>query len=831
MNKGDFMNSGLIKSLRKPSRYIFLISGFVFFVFYSLFVVGGGMVELELIPILVSILNMLIMTVPLILMAIFYILEKEKIYKVLFTVFGAYFFIDTILRKLKGAMNLVGGNNGAFATGLFLNFIAGIIGIVVVVFLAVNWITKKNVFYKIGIILGGVFVGLSFVTGIITVIGYAVDMYPWYEIMGEIAYSIALPIFLLTGIATIFVPLVEGEEALPPLIKKTSFGAFFTVIGVLIGSTYITVSAVGLSVYRISPYGKNAAAERMDPVDYSSDTTFYYSNLSQSSGSSSYTETISKVSTFKTYHLKNKGDIPYVSFTEAYSSIYTSFFINSSYATQFALAITANEDATYTLKNDYGSLDVDVFKDSISTSDFDPLISMYNRNDDGIDIDLINGVETDNCTVKSTSRTVVERKKDFKFSLRKYNLDLLAFDEVIYIPLQTFNDIFIISNGVSIAYNGKDLFYTGCFYNRGASAPSSSLEYKYYNESPWKDRSTRESTLANYTYNEMYFYLDTFYGLKEHRGIGSFDSWITSLGLKNKLLSTDSKTYDEAFVTFICKYLGEGHTSYRQHSPFGASRDYSKLVEDMNKENKRVAKLNSDYETYSKMRKQAEKTVGVTFSENGKTAIIRFDQFAKLSNTSGIDVTKYSYEILEEADSYLFFQKAFGEITNKTSVRYVVIDITNNGGGAFAAMPYLLAYMTDNPKVASRNRLTGEVTELSLSVDLDRNGTFGDNYANKYKFFVMMSGYSFSCGNGFPTYVRDYKLATLIGEKSGGGSCVVSQLVTACGSMSRMSGTNQLGSVSGNNFYDNDDGINPDRYFGSENWYDDEKIDDFVRGL
>ena len=71
----------------------------------------------------------------------------------------------------------------------------------------------------------------------------------------------------------------------------------------------------------------------------------------------------------------------------------------------------------------------------------------------------------------------------------------------------------------------------------------------------------------------------------------------------------------------------------------------------------------------------------------------------------------------------------------------------------------------------------------------------------------MTSQLSFSCGNYLPTtaYVNGY--ATLIGQRSGGGTCCVGFLTTAVGDMLRSSSNHFLGYWSNGSFHNNESGI------------------------
>ena len=167
----------------------------------------------------------------------------------------------------------------------------------------------------------------------------------------------------------------------------------------------------------------------------------------------------------------------------------------------------------------------------------------------------------------------------------------------------------------------------------------------------------------------------------------------------------------------------------------------------------------------------------------------------------------------------------------KWFIIWYFIYLTLNGGGAVNAIPFLLAFITEDPLLPVADYLTGEISEAHYSVDLNQDGTFGDTYKNDYKFYLMTSNGSFSCGNSFPSIVKSYHMATLFGETSGGGACCVGRLTTASGSMANVSSTKMMGKIEGKEFTFFEEGIQPDYSFSRENFYNDEAIYDFLRRL
>lgn len=517
------------------------------------------------------------------------------------------------------------------------------------------------------------------------------------------------------------------------------------------------------------------------------------------------------------YLTKQTVDIPYMKFRDFYNYFFVPF-------SEMETVNKVNVDThAYRFSNSSGYIQIDADQDTIVIHNPSSILSASDKTDNGVPY-IADGYETAYCDFNNSSSSLLESQHDITFNLGDYGLNIVYDTNAVYVPLMTLVDMFAGFNGFNIGYNGKDLYYMNAY------SESSS---QFYTQSPWLNQSTRSATLAEYTYNELCFNIDHFYGLKETREITKIDSIIQSLGYKSNLLSTNTKTYETAMQQFVGAYFCDGHSGYTATSPFqrdlGTSAYTSALYS-----NEREMNLYSAYYECSGARDSAGKGLGVTFSDNNRTAVIRFDTFMKASDTEGVDVDDYTYDALDENCSYLFFKKAFKEITAKGStVKNVVIDVSCNGGGMVDSLPYLQAFMTDDPFITYKNTLTGEISDVHYKVDLNQDGTkggSGDTYKGQYNFYVLTSNYSFSCANAFPTFAKKGGMAKIIGQQSGGGACCVGGFVTASGTNIRSSSCWQFGTYSGGTWTDNDGGVPVDYELPVSSFYNDNTLDTFVNG-
>lgn len=532
------------------------------------------------------------------------------------------------------------------------------------------------------------------------------------------------------------------------------------------------------------------------------------------------------------YFTNNYGtDIPYINFKDVYDYYYGGLFeIPVS-----ALTKTKIDSDRYQYSSNYDTFVFNVKEDTLS--DTNPSLGIIAINETSNHVPYVaDGIETEYVRFNTTKTTLVNPKHGIEFNFANYHIDIFASEDEVYMPLTLFSTIFFSANGGNFAYNGKDLYLANSFAatNNGSNTRYSivgDLETKFFNESPWKNKSTRSQQLATYTYNELCFQLDYFYGLKSFRSVSTFDQLFTSRGYKDGLCSLNTLTYEQKLNEFVGAWLYEGHSGYIKVSPFQIGTASLSTSYNSHYSENPYSQLSSTYWALDSLR-SAEYEPGLVISSDNKTALITFDTFMKAQvDTTDIDVDDYTYAELDGACSELLFRKAFKAIKANSSIENVVISLAMNGGGMADSIPWLEAYMTDDPIFVTQNTLRGDLSDVHYQVDLNRDGVFGnagDTYKGQYNFFLLTSNYSFSCGNALPTFVKDTGMATIIGETSGGGSCVVGGLVTASGTTLRLSATSQILRKSGLSYTPNEEGIEPDFTFPRANFFNIEAINEFV---
>ena len=547
----------------------------------------------------------------------------------------------------------------------------------------------------------------------------------------------------------------------------------------------------------------------------------------------------------KTYTMVGKDEnIVYVNFAEFFQNTYSNLILNPA----FSHLTETRMDSTnkyifhfdYPGYENYLQIAIDattdeyiIVQDSFRVfSPIDPIAGSPRY--------IANGIETNFCTIVDSVDLAPANNRSF--NLGNYNIDIIKdkYDNM-YLPINVVANIIFNCKNYGFGFNGRHLFYLNQTIN------NSTMLGWYLYDTPWSNETTRSAEFANYTYNELRFLVENFYGLYNEKipVDNDLDSLITSMGLKSDLLSTDTLVYERALGDFAARWFSDGHSRYVFPSSY-VGNDYQTYINNgqdySGGRNDRVYKIYNDFAEIEALKEAAGKDVGLEISDN--TAIIRFDQFVKyqpqdldgdgnVEASSDINLNDYTYEELHSLGSDLLFKKAFDEISTLPQIENVVVDLVDNGGGMLDSIPFLEAYFTADPSVTVRDQFTGETIETHYALDLDFDGTFGDTYEGQYDFFLLTSNASFSCGNYFPTVMKEKHAMTIIGETSGGGECAVGMFSTASGAILRNSSFMHLGHYDyvNNRFVGNDGGITPDFAYPRAQFYNTEYLVNFINDL
>lgn len=325
------------------------------------------------------------------------------------------------------------------------------------------------------------------------------------------------------------------------------------------------------------------------------------------------------------------------------------------------------------------------------------------------------------------------------------------------------------------------------------------------------------------------FIMENQYGLKSTWGVDSMVNYLSKQSFYDDFLSTNATTRYAAFYKMFA-YLDDGHTSPRDaiDSPWARSVEVSPYG----------PKVAGIYTTRAELNALRTLTPGqVYYSSDNKLAFFSFDSFTfanEAFNDDGSEKTTLSDYDSSDYDTFFYVAKMLQEIKNKGAVEDVVVDISINGGGTVGVLLKLLPLFTKNNNAEFYLRtdiLPKVVQKYYISCDSNGDGEYKDDdcFGNDFKFHILTSGFSFSCGNAFPFVIQKMGVADIIGVTSGGGECAVSECYLPSGEHFYRSGAIHFGWFKDDNFVGDEGGAPVDKNISYADFYNLEHLQQVVR--
>jgi hypothetical protein len=489
------------------------------------------------------------------------------------------------------------------------------------------------------------------------------------------------------------------------------------------------------------------------------------------------------------------NDIPFLEMNELVKQI--TLLGTGVLSSAFALTVS-NVSGVYTLKRENDS--ALVFDFNSKTLTYHDYCDFFNRDyaETAVDPMSLSGFNSkgEASLIQRDLANSSERSglSDVTIALGEKGVPMYRDGDKAYLPLQTFSDFLVSPNPIYYAYNGEAVFAAS------DSIKASGYEDLYYPAAKGK----RSAVLADFTYKEFIAEFDTFYGLKDVKGITSLDTFATNIGLKEELLSLDPEIADKALAKLAYSYLGDLHTKYMSNSPYLGKNVTIKPSDFYSAEYKDFF----DRYTGSKATRAAAYKDMPFFEIVGDTAIFTFDTFEL-----GLGEAYYTSAPTDKAaDSLGQMLYAHAQITAAgDKVKNVVMDLSCNTGGQADMAALASAWFLGESVISINDSITGTQGMNAYRVDANLDHKFDDSDAlGNRRLYCLTSRTSFSCGNLLPCLFKNSGKVSLIGQKSGGGACVVAPISLADGTVFRISGAKRLDYVKNGTFYSIDQGADPD---------------------
>ena len=379
-------------------------------------------------------------------------------------------------------------------------------------------------------------------------------------------------------------------------------------------------------------------------------------------------------------------------------------------------------------------------------------------------------------------------------NLNNYGIKLFDGEGEAYVPISFLSTLAGGMQLYDIAYNGKDLYMIDWGGQFGEAKPTS-----YYGESYLSvlddTTTTRPKDLAEYTYGELCFAFDNLRGYTEQLVFG--DNNLVSLGLnglleqyhpkiKEYLLSLDKNDYYEGLNALFYGLYDGGHTVELLSSEVSqaavarqSQTDFVDLTSEVQNRAKDSTYTKAGFLVKRIMSFSGEYSNGrfYHYDTTNKIAYVGFDKF-EIDVKAWDKFYKGEGEIPVDTDTYAWVRNRLYQAKDD-GAENVVLDLTANDGGDSWALCGLVGLLNgakadfDANDTFNKYRMTEK-----CSIDVNLDGLYNEadvTEANSFDFNigVLTSSHAFSCGNLFPSILKElgYKI---LGEKTGGGSCAIS---------------------------------------------------------
>ena len=539
------------------------------------------------------------------------------------------------------------------------------------------------------------------------------------------------------------------------------------------------------------------------------------------------------VEAFPVYYADGVNDLPFVEIENALGIVnYLVSLMNAEAPKLIVEFDQESETAVIGLEGNDSFLWLDFNGETATYTDFET----FENPGEGILIDTLaaSGFNEDSGEPELFRReqnAMMQRKGDpLTIRMKDYNIPMIHQDGLFLLPLHTAFVLLldapthgglitcVVPHGIFIGSNGM--------FGDLADGLLSELGELYYSGTVGE----RSEELAGYGFGEFCMEMDCFYGLKEAHGISSFVQTIVNSGLLEELADTDPAAADRALAKVLNYHLDDGHSGYIANSPWTG---FNPADNPMNLEGGFSTIADRNIRKAFKASREAFPDSVKPYLEVGNTAYIHQDEFAM----SREPAEYYTREITEEdiaEDTVALIIYAHRQITRENSpVENVVIDLSCNGGGVADAAVFMMCWFLGETPLSLESPVTGAqcTARYRADINLDREFNEKDELAGK-NLYCLISPVSFSCANLVPWIYKASGKVTLIGDTTGGGSCVVMPMSSAWGTLCQISGTMRVSFVKNGSFYDTDRGVDPDVVLTkTDTFCNREKLTEIINGL
>ncbi len=498
--------------------------------------------------------------------------------------------------------------------------------------------------------------------------------------------------------------------------------------------------------------------------------------------------------------------VPYIGIKEYYDCI-----MKDSLDGEETMSVEKNDDNTYVLKSAHGEAVVDTDKDIMKSDNMSDFTNITCLVQEGICNTYCDGIP-----YVHVSETEMTGDGSVEFDFDKYNIEIYGDDKDVYFPSSTLSDIFTdliyhfnVCNGETFYFNCNESMLKENIADVDPDYAKPIIEML-------GEDYERPEDIIEYSYNELCFVFDHFYGFPgrailndelEEKGL---EQAVTEYGEPGeKVLELLKSSYFPDYYCGVKKLQSfvddSGHTHTDVIRLQNAVDDklekainkrmdeLEDIFEDIEEEVEKNGSNWKDYYGRQKIRDDVYKNE--KYIKDGDTAVYVLDDFL------GFDIDKLNKYYKEGGakptsltmrnDDMVLIDECIREADADPDIKNFVIDCSNNIGGSLDEVAMLYCIVSGKREATFRmeNALTGQKIKQTYEADTNFDKKFDENDEHEpydLNIAVLTSANSFSCGNIFPSIMKDNGFL-IMGEQSGGGACAVMIETTGEGMTYRIS--------------------------------------------
>lgn len=356
-------------------------------------------------------------------------------------------------------------------------------------------------------------------------------------------------------------------------------------------------------------------------------------------------------------------------------------------------------------------------------------------------------------------------QKEIVFKLSDYNYNIYLKNNKVLVPFSVMNTIFCSQDYYNIYYNG-DAYY-GMFYDITALNSSDYLTFRKNN----LNDAEQTDELRLETYNHIRFVMNYYYGLKKYKNIDNIDDELKNY--KDDILSKDVDVNKNVYYDYFITHLDELHTRIADYSFYSS---YDSIARNDIWDLSKTSPARIQYKEVGELLKPKAEAFygsisGYTHKIVGNNLYIFVPSFDTATDEVVAQIDGYKY------DTFEYVKYALDIASGNSSIQKVILDLSLNGGGNAGAQLRTLGFLSNDPiPYYSFNYLDDSLSKSSIYVDSNKNGSYDDNDAYNYDWYILTSYDTFSAANSFTAMAKSLD-AKVVGQKSGGGMCSVLPIV------------------------------------------------------